>query len=94
MVGIKDIEFKDEQRQVSIKFENICYRAGPTCITGGKNPLTFLQDPQGTIDWTKYPTDADVVAAVQKGTGSIYQGSGSIIEIDPIFGETVPSSVS
>mmetsp|Transcript_18041 Transcript_18041/g.30748 ORF Transcript_18041/g.30748 Transcript_18041/m.30748 type:complete len:538 (+) Transcript_18041:285-1898(+) len=86
-----EISYEDEEgNQASIK--DICVKIGQACSTG-KNPLTFATDPQGTVNIEQFATDAELLTAVQTGKGGFYLGDGNIIQIDSVFGNTIPTDV-
>jgi len=79
-------------KNTSIKFSDICIKVAEKCFTG-KSPLTFALSRKGEIDVDQFKTDQDLLKAVRKGQGGFYQGEGSIVEIDPIFGGVQPESL-
>ena len=91
---IYELEYVNEDdSSVKIKYVDVCIKAGPACVMG-KNPVTFATNQQGQVNIDQFSTDADLLTAVQSGKGSIYQGSGNIIEVDPIFGGTNPAQIT
>jgi hypothetical protein len=93
-----EIEYEYENgNSAKFKFDDICVKIGQPgqqfCLFG-ESPLTFAQNQFGVIDFTQFTSDSDLLTKVQSGTGGRSNGNGDIIEIDQIFGGTVPEAVT
>lgn len=55
--------------------------------------MSFVSDGFNAVDFSLVADDAALLTKVQSGQGGFYTGSGNIIEVNPIFGGTIPEFI-
>ena len=76
-----------------ISFETVCRRAGPDCMTL-ESALSFVEDSQHDLIIDDIRNNTQLLSMIQSGQGSIYRGSGTIVDIMHIFGGVTPENIT